>query len=272
MSRDQSSHAEGPALVTGGAGFIGSNLVRALRAEGRRVEVLDSVVHGRTDRVPGDVPLHRIDIRDTGAMDRVVDALAPATIFHLAAQVDVRVAVERPAEDADVNILGTIAVLEAARRTGAGVVFASSGGAAYGDGPDVPLPTPESHRPAPQSPYGLSKVCAEEYCAYYARVHGVRTAVLRLSNVYGPGQDHLGEGGVVAIMCGCAASGRTPTVFGDGLQTRDYVYVGDVVRAFLAAETAGTGSPLNIGTGVEVTVLDLLSGLGLEGRAVHAPE
>lgn len=272
MNATATDHHDGPALVTGGAGFIGSNLVQALRAGGRRVAVLDTVVHGRTDRVPDDVVIHRVDVRDAAAVERVVADLRPATIFHLAAQVDVRIAVDRPAEDAEVNILGTIAVLEAARAHGARVVFASSGGAAYGERAGMPLPTPEDHRPEPQSPYGLSKVCGEEYCALYARLHGVRAMVLRLSNVYGPGQDHLGEAGVVAIFCGCAASGSAPTVYGDGLQTRDYVYVGDVVDAFLAAETAPAGTLVNIGTGVESTVLDLLEGLGLGGRAHHEPE
>jgi UDP-glucose 4-epimerase len=251
----------GTALVTGGAGFIGAHLVRTLRAAARPVHVVDDLSGGRRERVPADVPLHVVDIRDAGALAEAVGTAAPATIFHLAAQIDVRRAVEDPAEDAAVNVVGTVNVLEQARRTGAGLVFASSGGAAYGERAGMPIPTPESEPPRPLSPYGLSKVCGEEYCRLYARLHGVRASVLRLANVYGPGQDPWGEAGVVAIFCGCAADGRAPVVFGDGLQTRDYVHVADVVRAFTAAEAAPPGTLVNIGTGRESTVLDLLAAI-----------
>jgi UDP-glucose 4-epimerase len=262
----------GPALVTGGAGFIGSHLVRALVDSGRRTHVVDNLAHGRPERLGPASALHRMDVREADDLARLVRDVRPATIFHLAAQIDVRRAVARPIEDGDINILGTIAVLEAALEVGARVIFASSGGAAYGEHPGMPIPTPESEPPEPLSPYGMSKVSAEEYCRLYSRLHGLQTVVLRLSNVYGPGQDHLGEAGVVAIFCGCALDGRPPTVFGDGLQTRDYVYVADVVAAFLAAERGPAGVTLNIGTGVESSVRDLLAAMPIPRPPRFAPE
>lgn len=259
------------ALITGGAGFIGSNLADALAADGRPVHVVDDLSNGDPGRLPPEAELHRVDVRDGDALGRAVAAAAPRTIFHLAAQADVRRALEEPTHDADVNILGTINVLEAARRVGARVVFASTGGAAYGEYDGLPIPTSEAHAPRPLSQYGMSKVAAEGYCLLYERLHGVPTAVLRLANVYGPRQDPHGEAGVVAIFCGCVLAGRAPTVFGDGRQTRDYVYVGDVVRAFLAAEAGPTGRTVNIGTGVESSVLDLIAGLAMPTPPRFAP-
>ncbi len=259
------------ALVTGGAGFIGSNLVDALVADGRSVHVVDDLSNGDAGRVAPPARLHELDVRDGERLSALVREIAPDTIFHLAAQADVRRAVDEPGFDAAVNVIGTINVLEAARATGARVVFASTGGAAYGEAPDIPVPTPESVEPRPLSQYGMSKVAGEGYCHVYGRLHGVEAVVLRLANVYGPRQDPHGEAGVVAIFCGCALEGRPPTVFGDGLQTRDYVYVGDVVAAFLAAERGEPGHTANIGTGVESSVLDLIEALGVTVPAVFAP-
>ena len=256
------------ALVTGGAGFIGSHLVGALHARGDAVAVLDDLSAGHADRVPDGVPLHRVDVADAGAVAAATAAERPDVVFHLAAQVDVRRSVADPAFDAGVNVGGTVAVLEAARAAGARrVVLASTGGALYGDG--VALPTPEDAPLAPFSPYGASKAAAELYCGLYARLHGLSTLALRFGNVYGPGQDPHGEAGVIAIFAGAVAEDRPVTVFGDGTQTRDYVYVGDVVAGFLAAANSDAAGALNIGTGVETSVLELVAALGAEAR--HAP-
>jgi UDP-glucose 4-epimerase len=256
------------ALVTGGAGFIGSHLVGALRARGDAVAVLDDLSAGRADRVPDGVPLHRVDVADAGAVAAATAAERPDVVFHLAAQVDVRRSVADPAFDAGVNVGGTVAVLEAARAAGARrVVLASTGGALYGDG--IALPTPGDVPLAPFSPYGASKAAAELYCGLYTRLHGLSTLALRFGNVYGPGQDPHGEAGVIAIFAGAVAEDRPVTVFGDGTQTRDYVYVGDVVAGFLAAANSDAAGALNIGTGVETSVLELVAALGAEAR--HAP-
>ncbi|MGB1627304.1 MAG: NAD-dependent epimerase/dehydratase family protein, partial [Miltoncostaeaceae bacterium] len=246
----------GAALVTGGAGFIGSTLADALVAEGREVHVLDDLSTGHRRNVPADATLHRTDIRDAAAVAAAVVAARPSTVFHLAAQADVRRAIADPAFDADVNINGTLSVLEAARAVGARVVFAATGGGAYGEYQGLPLPTPESAEPRPMSHYGQSKLAGEGYCALYGRLYGVPTVRLRLGNVYGPRQDPHGEAGVVAIFSGRIIDGQEVTVFGDGLQTRDYVFVDDVVDAFLRAEAGPDDATLNVGTGREVSVLD----------------
>ena len=217
------------AIVTGGAGFIGSHVVDALLARGDEVHVVDDLSKGRRENVPAAAALHVADIRDA---DEAFDAARPDAVFHLAAQADVRASVDDPAHDADVNVLGTIRVLEAARRHGAPIVFASSGGAAYGE---CDRPAPESAPLRPLAPYGTSKVCGEEYLATWNRLYGTRHVALRLGNVYGPRQMPHGEAGVVAIFMGLLRDGGTATIFGDGAQTRDYVYVGDVARAFLLA-------------------------------------
>lgn len=254
------------ALITGGAGFIGSNLADALLAEGRECHVVDNLSNGQLIRVPDEAEFHETDIRSADALAAIARDAGVGTIFHLAAQADVRKALEDPGYDADVNIIGTINVLEAARAVGARVVFASTGGAGYGEYEGLPVPSPETAETRPLSHYGMSKMAGEGYCHLYARLYGSQTAVLRLGNVYGPRQDPHGEAGVVAIFCGRILDGERPRIFGDGLQTRDYVYVGDVVRAFLAAEAGPAGETVNIGRGVEVTVLDLLEGLGYEGE------
>ncbi|HWH13116.1 MAG TPA: NAD-dependent epimerase/dehydratase family protein, partial [Miltoncostaeaceae bacterium] len=170
-----------------------------------------------------------------------------------------------------VNIIGTVNVLEAARAAGARVLFASTGGAGYGEYDGLPVPSPETAATRPLSHYGMSKMAGEGYCGLYGRLYGLDTVVLRLGNVYGPRQDPHGEAGVVAIFAGRMLDGRRPTVFGDGMQTRDYVYVGDVVRAFLAAETGPAGETVNVGCGTEVTVLDLIRGLGIAEEPEYAP-
>jgi UDP-glucose 4-epimerase len=257
------------ALVTGGAGFIGSHLVDALQARGDHVAVLDDLSSGRRERVPAGVALHVADVSDTAATAAVLAGERPEVVFHLAAQVDVRHSVADPALDARLNVSGTASVLEAARVAGARrVLLASTGGALYGD--TDALPTPESHPAAPFSPYGASKAAAETYLALYVRLHGLSTLALRFGNVYGPRQDPHGEAGVIAIFSGALAEGRPVTVYGDGSQTRDYVYVGDVVTGFLAAaESTATGA-VNIGTGVETSVRELVGAIGVE--ALHAPE
>ena len=196
-------------------------------------------------------------------------------IFHLAAQIDVRKSAADPALDMAINVGGTINVLEAARAAGTRrVINTSTGGAIYGEGKI--LPAPEDHPVAPEAPYGLSKFCAENYCDLFARFHGLSTVSLRYGNVFGPRQDPLGEAGVVAIFCGKLLDGGRPTIFGDGLQTRDYVYVGDVVSANLAAVDSNAGGSFNIGTGIETSVLDIVSELAEQAdgpfEAEHAPE
>ncbi len=268
------------ALVTGGAGFIGSNVVDALLAAGHDVGVLDDLSTGRESNLAAAVErgarLHVGNIADPRAVAAAMEAERPSAVFHLAAQIDVRRSVEDPAYDTRVNVEGTAVLLEAARRAGVQrFVFSSTGGAIYGEA-DV-VPTAEDAPIQPISPYGQSKFGAEGLCRLYSRLHGLSTVCLRYSNVYGPRQDPLGEGGVIAIFCGKALHGGRPTVFGDGLQTRDYVYVGDVVEANLAAVESPFEGSLNIGTGRETTVLELIDALrvlrpdaGLEPE--HAPK
>src|SRR5215213_6035113 len=267
-------------LVTGGAGFIGSNLVDALVARGDQVAVIDDVSTGRRENLEhalsNGAELIELDVRDPQAVAAAVERTSPEVIFHLAAQIDVRKSVADPANDSRVNVEGTINVLAAAHAAGVRrLVNTSTGGAIYGEGQI--LPAPEEHPVAPEAPYGLSKFCAENYCALFTRLHGLSTVSLRYGNVYGPRQDPLGEAGVIAIFCGKLLEGGKPKIFGDGTQTRDYVYVGDVVEAnLLAAASEATGS-YNVGTGQETSVLDLVAGLreasGDEGfEAEHAPE
>ena len=256
------------ALVTGGAGFIGSNLVDALIARGDEVTVVDDISTGRRENLEGAIAagaeLVEADVRDADAVVATCERARPETIFHLAAQIDVRRSVADPAHDMRVNVDGTINVLAAALASGVRrFVNTSTGGAIYGEAQI--LPAPESHPVAPEAPYGQSKFCAEGYCELFRRLHGVSTVSVRYGNVYGPRQDPLGEAGVIAIFCGAFLAGRRPTVFGDGRQTRDYVFVGDVVEANLAAAEADVVGAVNIGTGVETSVLDLvevLRGLG----------
>src|SRR4051794_31224646 len=253
-------------LVTGGAGFIGSNLVDALLERGDDVTVIDDLSTGRRDNVAAAATLHEVSITDAEAVRAVVAQARLEVVFHLAAQIDVRRSVEDPAFDVAVNVGGTVNVLEAARRAGARhLVFASTGGAIYGEADEGP--TPETHEARPAAPYGHSKLSAEGYIRLYEELKGLRATALRFSNVYGPRQDPLGEGGVVAIYCGLAVAGaREAVVFGDGEQTRDFVYVGDVVDALMAAGNGAAFGPFNIGTGTEVSVNGLAAELGLATR------
>jgi UDP-glucose 4-epimerase len=257
-------------LVTGGAGFIGSHLVDALVARGDEVVVVDDLSAGRAGRLDRGVVLHKVSITDAGALDAVMRGSGAELVCHLAAQIDVRASVVSPADDARVNVVGTVNVLEAARRVGARVLFASSGGALYGR--DAPIPSREDVLPLPESPYGIAKYCAECYIGLYNRLHGTSHSVMRLANVYGPRQDPAGEAGVITIFCASALASARPTIYGDGSQTRDYVYVGDVVAAFSAAADRGRPGTWNIGTGVEVSVLDLVQIIdGIAGREL-SPE
>ena len=243
-------------LVTGGAGFIGSHLVDALVARGDEVVAADDLSAARAGRLDPQVELHKVTVADLGALAAVMKASGTELVCHLAAQIDVRSSVDFPADDAQANVVGTVNVLEAARQVGARVLFASSGGALYGR--DAPIPSWEDVLPLPESPYGIAKYCAECYIGLYNRLHGMSHSVLRMANVYGPRQDPAGEAGVITIFCASALSGQRPTIFGDGTQTRDYVYVGDVVAAFLAAADRGRPGTWNIGTGVEISVLELM--------------
>jgi UDP-glucose 4-epimerase len=254
-------------LVTGGAGFIGSNLVDALLARGDEVTVVDDLSTGRRENLEAALAagaeLAELDIRDAGALSALAAERQPQTVFHLAAQIDVRRSVADPAFDAAVNVGGTANVLEAARAAGTHrVVFVSTGGAIYGEGEGQQLPLDESAPIAPLAPYGQSKHAGEGYLALYERLYGISGVALRLGNVYGPRQDPLGEAGVIAIFCGALRTGARPTIYGDGTQTRDYIYVGDVVAAALAAADSEATGPLNVGTGRETTVLELVEALG----------
>ena len=266
------------ALVTGGAGFIGSNLVDALLADGAEVTVVDDLSTGRRQNLDGALAagaqLAELDIREGAALSELFAERRPETVFHLAAQIDVRRSVADPAFDASINVGGTANVLEAARVAEAGrVVFVSTGGAIYGEGEGQRLPLPEGAPIAPLSPYGQSKFAAEGYLALYERLYGLSGVSLRLGNVYGPRQDPLGEAGVIAIFCGRLRAGERPTVYGDGKQTRDYIYVGDVVAALLAAAGSEATGPINVGTGIETDVLELAARLGeLGGAADFEPE
>jgi UDP-glucose 4-epimerase len=252
-------------VVTGGAGFIGSNLVDALVARGEHVLVLDDLSSGRASNLEGSrADLHELDITDAAALGAAVAEAKPQAIFHLAAQIDVRRSVADPAFDARVNIGGTINVLAAARAAGVErVVFASTGGALYGNAETVP--TPEDAPIAPLAPYGQAKYAAEGYLRLFADTFGLSTISMRLANVFGPRQDPAGEAGVVAIFCGLKLSGGTPTVYGDGRQTRDFVFVGDVVDALIAAAESDRTGAYNVGTGQETSVLDLIAALELDG-------
>jgi UDP-glucose 4-epimerase len=265
-------------LVTGGAGFIGSNLVDALVASGDEVTIVDDLSTGRRENLEqalaGGARLAEVDIRDGEALLDLARQSRPEAIFHLAAQIDVRKSVQDPAFDASINVGGTALVLEAARAAGSPrVVFTSTGGAIYGEGEGQALPLDESAPIAPFSAYGQSKFAAEGYLALYQRLYGQPAVSLRLGNVYGPRQDPLGEAGVIAIFCGRLEAGERPTVYGDGTQTRDYIYVGDVVAAALAAAESDASGAINIGTGIETDVLELAARLGeLAGREDFEPE
>jgi UDP-glucose 4-epimerase len=242
-------------LVTGGAGFIGSHLADALVRRGDAVGVVDDMSTGRPGRVPEQAAVHKLSVTDAAALGALTADFAPELICHLAAQIDVRSSVSHPAADAAANVIGTVNVLESARAVGARVLFCSTGAVIYGR--DAPIPSMEDVLPLPESPYGVAKYCAEQYVLLYNRLHGTSHAVLRFANVYGPRQNPAGLAGVVAIFCARALAGERPVIYGDGQQTRDYVYVADAVGAFLAAADRGRPGTWNIGTGAEVSVLAL---------------
>jgi UDP-glucose 4-epimerase len=256
------------AVVTGGAGFIGSHIVDALVARGIEVHVLDNLTSGRRENLAAAAQLYEADIR-TDTADVFAEA-RPDVCFHLAAQIDVRVSVERPDVDADINVVGTLRVLEAAREHRTKVVFSSTGGAIYGE---CEAPATEDHPRAPLAPYGVSKLAAEEYIAAYNRLYGVGHVSLRYGNVYGPRQDPHGEAGVVAIFMSALRDGKTPRIYGEGTQTRDYVFVRDVVAATVAA-AGHDGGVFNVGTGTDTSVLELYERIqrvaGIERPAEHA--
>ena len=254
------------ALVTGGAGFIGSHLVDALLDQGREVLVIDDLSSGEAARVADGATLREIDIVDAAAVRVLVEEFRPEAVFHLAAQSSVVVSVKDPGLDCEVNVRGTLNVLEAAGAVGAPLVFTSTGGALYGDA--APRPTPEDWIPAPLSPYGASKWAAEAYVNTWSLSSGIPHAVLRLGNVYGPRQSPHGEAGVVAIFTGQLHEGRTPRLYGHGEPTRDYVYVADVVSALLAA--SGTRGTFNVATGQETSVAKIWEGL-CTAAGVQAP-
>ena len=241
------------AIVTGGAGFIGSHVVDALVARGDEVVVLDDLSHGKPENVNAGAELVVGDIRDPETVSAVFGEARPEACLHLAAQADVRVSIARPDFDGEVNVLGTIRLLETAREHGTRIVFASTGGAIYGECEE---PATEASIRAPLSQYGTSKLAGEEYLATYNRLYGTEHTALRFGNVYGPRQDPHGEAGVVAIFLGRLAHGEAPHIFGDGSQQRDYVYVGDVAAVTVAALERPSGV-FNVGTGVATSVLDL---------------
>ena len=256
-------------VVTGGAGFIGSHLVDALAERGDEVLVLDDLSSGKRENLAGALQagarLTELDVTDSQAIFSAVADFAPRSVFHLAAQIDVRRSMADPGFDARLNVVGTVNALEAATRCRAArFVFTSTGGAIYGEGAERPdeVPFAESAPCRPFSVYGQSKLAAEGYIDLYARTRGLPAVALRLGNVYGPRQDPATEAGVVAILCAVARDGERPTLFGDGTQTRDYVHVSDVVAALLAAEARDQPGPFNVGTGVETDVLELAERIG----------
>ncbi|HEX6539423.1 MAG TPA: NAD-dependent epimerase/dehydratase family protein [Candidatus Dormibacteraeota bacterium] len=261
------------ALVTGGAGFIGSHLVDALAAAGDDVTVIDDLSRGRRDHVPAQARLVELDICDSSLTD-VVGRAAPEVVFHLAAQIDVRASVRDPLADAGTNVVGTVNLLGACVASSVRrVVFASTGGAIYGDTEDIP--TPETHACAPESPYGTAKLSAEAYGGTFERIRGLEFVALRYANVYGPRQDPHGEAGVVAIFATRLLRGYDCVINGDGTQTRDYVYVADVVEANRRAVSVTPPGVFNVGTGTETSVNELFARMrvlaGSAAEARHAP-
>ena len=259
-------------LVTGGAGFIGAHSCRVLLEGGHRVTALDDLSHGRRDALPAGADLHVLDVRSP-QLAAELDRLRPDAVLHLAAQMDVRRSVADPMHDASINVLGTVNVLAAASRAGASrLVFASSGGAVYGE--QQAFPAKEDHPRRPASPYGVSKLCGEEYVQLAGR-DGLSTLSLRYANVYGPGQDPLGEAGVVAIFLHKMVHGADPVINGDGEQTRDFVFVEDVARANLLAVESREIGALNVGTGRETSVNALAAMLarqvGFARPIAHGP-
>lgn len=240
-------------LVTGGAGFIASHIVDAYIANGHHVTVVDNLCTGKQENVNPGADFHNVDIRDAAELGRVMENGHFDVVNHHAAQMDVRKSVADPVYDASVNILGMLTLMELGLRWGVRrVIFASSGGAAYGE--QETFPAPETHPTRPISPYGVAKLATEQYLFYYAAVHGCEPVALRYANIYGPRQNPEGEAGVVAIFTTKMLQGGNPIINGEGTQTRDYVYVGDVVKANLLALRAKGFRVYNVGTGIETDV------------------
>jgi len=260
--------ADRQAIVTGGAGFIGSHVVDSLLADGYGVTVIDDLSSGRAGRVAQGARLIEQDVVDGPAVREIVEALAPEAVYHLAAQASVTVSVQDPGRDCDVNVKGTLNVVTAANGVGAPVVFTSTGGALYGD--DAPMPTSEDREPAPLSPYGASKWAGESYVKTWSLSTGVPNTVARLGNVYGPRQSPHGEAGVVAIFSHRLHTGQAPKIYGHGRPTRDYIYVGDVVNALRAA--VGRAGTYNIATGVETDVMTVWRELSAVAGVEIEPE
>jgi len=258
------------AIVTGGAGFIGSHLVDALVQKGTQVVVIDDLSSGHRENLPSQAELHELDIRDLKAAE-LIKAVRPDAVFHLAAQKNIRYSLEHPAEDASINIVGSIALLEAARQAQVkAFVFASTGGAIYDE--SSARPTNERALARPLSPYGMAKRSFELYLDAYSQVYGIKTLALRFANVYGPRQDPKGEAGVVAIFLKAILDGQAPSIYGNGDKTRDYVYVDDVVSAFLNAVGRSATGTYNIGTGIETSVNELWDMIAVAAKTDIVPD
>jgi UDP-glucose 4-epimerase len=239
-------------LVTGGAGFIGSHIVDRLLARAHTVHILDDLSSGSKENIPPTATFHHLDMRSADAA-RLVEDLAPDAIVHTAAQISVRISMEQPVLDADLNVRGFVNLLTPLRsRPGTHVIFFSSGGAVYGE--QESFPAPETHPIKPESLYGLSKRVGEMYLEFWSRVWGVRGTAIRPSNVYGPRQNPHGEAGVIAIFCKRLLAGQPITINGTGDQTRDFVYVEDVAEAVVRALETGSEGPFNVGTGRETSI------------------
>jgi UDP-glucose 4-epimerase len=257
-------------LITGGSGFIGSHLTDALTARGDEVVVIDDLSSGRVENLSSALAagarLIEGDILDFEFVQKTLEAERPSTIFHLAAQSEVRKSIDEPVLDATVNVVGSVNLIEASQKLGLDrFVFASTGGAIYGEGEGMDLPAAETIEPAPMCQYGLSKLVVEKYLELYRRLYMFNSVALRFGNVYGPRQNPKGEAGAVAIFAGQLKNGETPTVFGDGSQTRDFVYVADVIAAMLTASRTDVEGSINIGSGIEVPLIDLVETIGSLG-------
>ncbi|MES0342176.1 MAG: NAD-dependent epimerase/dehydratase family protein [Candidatus Humimicrobiaceae bacterium] len=260
-------------LVTGGAGFIGSNVADGLIEEGYEVIVVDDLSNGREENISDKAVFYKVDIRDKKLED-VIKSEKPDIVIHNAAQLSVRVSVEDPLLDADINIIGGLNLINICQKNKVRkMIFASSGGTVYGD--QSQFPADESHPTNPISPYGVAKLSTENYLYYFSKIHGLDYIALRYANIYGPRQDPHGEAGVVAIFSKKILAGEAPLINGDGLQTRDYTYVGDVVKVNIAAIKSDFTGPVNIGTGVETDVVTLFNVLkdasGKDIEEIHGP-
>ena len=260
-------------LVTGGAGFIGSHLTDALLERGDEVTILDNLSTGKLENLKGALAsgaaLIEGDIIEKDFVEEALQATRPQTIFHLAAQGEVQKSIDKPAFDATVNVVGTVNLIEASKNVGLDrFVFASTGGAIYGEGSRIDLPAAEEIAPEPLCQYGLSKFAGEQYLALYRRMYMFNSVSLRFANVYGPRQSPKGEAGAVAIFGELLLAGENPIVFGDGTQTRDFVYIDDLIDAILTASRTDVEGPINLGSGQETSILQLLDGIREAGGSL----